>query len=83
MHRGEVWWAHLPPSEGSEPGFRRPVLIVQSNPFNRSRIRTVIAVVLTTNVGLARAPGNVLLPAQDTDLPSDSVLMNTVSLAGA
>ncbi len=61
INRGEVWWASLRAPRGSEPGFRRPVLIVQANPFNRSKIRTVIAAVLTTNLELAEAPGNVRL----------------------
>ena len=73
MERGEVWWAQLPEPMASEPGFRRPVLIVQSNAFNRSRIRTIIAVVLTSNLRLAEAPGNVLIPASDSGLPKDSV----------
>jgi mRNA interferase MazF len=73
MERGEVWWAHLPDPIASEPGFNRPVLVVQSNAFNRSRIRTIIAVVLTSNLRLAEAPGNVLMPASDTGLPRDSV----------
>ena len=73
MERGEIWWAELPDPAASEPGFRRPVVIVQSNAFNRSRIRTVIAVVLTSNLRLADAPGNVLVPASDSGLPKDSV----------
>jgi len=73
MHRGEIWWADLPASEGSGPGFRRPVLIVQANSFNRSRINTVIAVALTNNVRLGEAPGNILLPSDYTDLPNDYV----------
>jgi mRNA interferase MazF len=73
MERGEIWWAELPDPAASKPGFRRPVIIVQSNPFNRSRIRTVIAVVLTSNLRLAEAPGNVLVPASDSSLPKDSV----------
>ena len=73
MERGEIWWAELPAPTTSEPGFRRPVAIVQSNAFNRSRIRTVIAVVLTSNLRLAEAPGNVLIPASDSGLPKDSV----------
>ncbi|MBC2718211.1 MAG: type II toxin-antitoxin system PemK/MazF family toxin [Desulfobacteraceae bacterium] len=73
MHRGEIWWADLPASEGSEPGFRRPVLIVQANPFNRSMINTIIAVALTGNLRLGKAPGNVFLPSEHTDLPNDSV----------
>lgn len=73
MRRGEVWWAELPEPVASEPGYRRPVLIVQSDDFNRSRIRTVIAVVLTTNLRLAGAPGNVPVSKEDTTLSGDSV----------
>jgi mRNA interferase MazF len=73
MERGEIWWAELPDPTASEPGFRRPVVIVQSNAFNRSRIRTIIAVVLTSNLSLAEAPGNVLIAASDSGLPKDSV----------
>ncbi len=71
--RGEIWWADLPAPKGSEPGFKRPVLIVQSDFFNQSRIQTVLAVGLTSNLRLAQAPGNVLLPASGTGLPKDSV----------
>ena len=74
IERGEVWWADLGEPDGSEPGYRRPVVIVQSDAFNRSRLRTVIAVVLMTNVRLVDAPGNVLLPAKATGLPKDSVV---------
>jgi mRNA interferase MazF len=73
MERGEIWWAELPDPTASEPGFRRPVVVVQSNAFNRSRIRTVIAVVLTSNLRLAEAPGNVLVPSSDSGLPKDSI----------
>ena len=73
IRRGEIWWATLPEPVGSEPGFRRPVLIIQSNDFNRSRISTVIAIVITSNTRLAGAPGNVFLPHYTTDLPKDSV----------
>ncbi len=73
MHKGEIWWANLPDSRGSEPGFRRPVMVVQANSFNRSKIRTVLVVVLTSNLRLADAPGNVLLSSKHTDLPKDSV----------
>ncbi len=58
---------------GSEPGFRRPSVVVQADPFNKSRISTVVVVVLTSNLDLARAPGNVLLPKSATGLPKDSV----------
>ncbi len=73
MQRGEIWWAELPAPIASEPGYRRPVLLIQSDAFNRSRIQTVIAVALSTNLRLAAAPGNVLLPAAETGLPKDSV----------
>lgn len=73
MQRGEIWWAGLPAPHGSEPGSRRPVLVVQQNDFNQSRISTVIAVVLTSNLRLAEAPGNVLLKTKWTTLPKDSV----------
>jgi mRNA interferase MazF len=73
IERGQIWWADLDAPEASEPGFRRPVLVVQSDAFNRSRIRTVIAVVLTSNLRLVGAPGNVLVPAKSSGLPKDSV----------
>ncbi|HEX6710961.1 MAG TPA: type II toxin-antitoxin system PemK/MazF family toxin [Rubrobacter sp.] len=73
MRRGEVWWAELSEPVVSEPGYRRPVFIVQSDDFNSSRIRTVIAVVLTTNLHLAEAPGNVPVSKEDAALPTDSV----------
>ena len=73
MDRGEVWWAELPDPVASEPGFRRPIVIVSSNAFNRSRIRTVLAVVLTSNLRLSEAPGNVFLAAAESGLPKDSV----------
>jgi mRNA interferase MazF len=71
--RGSVWWAELPEPGGSGPGNRRPVVIVQSDAFNRSRIRTVIVAALTSNARLADAPGNALLRARETGLPRDSV----------
>lgn len=70
---GEIWWAQLPEPTGSAPGYRRPVIVVQSDDFNCSLINTVIAVVITSNVRLANAPGNVLLPKKYTELPKDSV----------
>ena len=73
IQRGEIWWADLPEPTGSEPGFRRPVLIVQSDDFNRSRIATAIVVVITSNLKLTNAPGNVFLPQTTTGLPKDSV----------
>jgi mRNA interferase MazF len=73
VERAEVWWADLDEPIGSEPGFRRPVLIVQGNAFNRSRLQTTIAVVLTSNLRLIEAPGNVLVPKPSSGLPKDSV----------
>jgi mRNA interferase MazF len=73
IERGEVWWASLPEPSGSEPGYRRPLLVVQADAFNRSRLQTVVAVVLTSNLRLVEAPGNVLVPAQASGLPKDSV----------
>ena len=71
--QGEVWWANLPDPEGSGPGFRRPVIVVQGDAFNRSRIATVVCVPITSNLRWADAPGNVLLPAASSGLPRDSV----------
>jgi mRNA interferase MazF len=73
IERGEIWWAELQTPSGSEPGYRRPLLIVQSNDFNKSRINTIIALALTSNLRLADAPGNVLLPKKTTRLAKDSV----------
>jgi mRNA interferase MazF len=73
IRRGEIWWADLPEPVGSGPGHRRPVLVVQSDTFNRSRLATVTVVALTGNVRLLDAPGNVLIPAQSSGLPRDSV----------
>ncbi|MFT4564586.1 MAG: mRNA interferase MazF [Gammaproteobacteria bacterium] len=74
MRRGEVWWADLPDPTRSEPGFRRPVIIIQADEFNRSRIRTVIVAVLTSNEAIAAAPGNVALTKRSTGLARDSVV---------
>lgn len=71
--QGHVYWANLPEPTGSGPGFRRPVLVVQGDALNRSRLRTIICVPLTSNLRWAEAPGNVLLPAKATGLPKDSV----------
>lgn len=74
MRRGEVWWASLPAPAGSGPGFRRPVLVVQSNPFNDSRIATVVIAVITSNLALAQAPGNVRLGKKESGLAKPSVV---------
>lgn len=74
IQRGEIWWADLPEPRRSEPGYRRPVLVVQADSFNASRIRTVIIASITTNLDLADAPGNVFLPARAAGLRRDSVV---------
>ena len=71
--QGEVWWAELEEPAGSGPGFRRPVLVVQGDPFNRSRIATVVCVPLTSNLPWAEAPGNTLLEPRETGLLKLSV----------
>jgi len=73
ISQGDVWWADLGEPVGSEPGFRRPVIVVQGDNFNRSALRTVVAVPLTSNLRWAAAPGNVRLSARATGLPRDSV----------
>ena len=71
--QGEVWWADLAEPIGSAPGYRRPVIVLQSDPLNRSQIATVVCVVLTSNLRWSIAPGNVLLAAKHTGLDRDSV----------
>ena len=72
--RGEIWWANLPYAQGSGPGFRRPVLVLQSNRFNESKIATVIVAIITSNLELAKAPGNILLSSKESKLSKDSVV---------
>lgn len=83
--QGDVWWADLPSPTGSGQDFRRPVVVVQGDALNRSRIGTVVCVPLTSNLRWADAPGNVFLPARTTGLPKDSVanVSKVVSLAKA
>ena len=71
--QGEIWWADLPEPAGSGPGYRRPVVIVQGDEFNRSRIATAVCVPLTSNLHWADAPGNVVLSHGATNLARDSV----------
>jgi mRNA interferase MazF len=73
ISQGDVWWADLGEPVGSQPGYRRPVVVVQSDSFNRSSISTVVCVPLTTNLRLANAPGNVALDSEATGLPKDSI----------
>ena len=74
MQRGEIWWASLPTPVGSGPGYRRPVLIIQSDEFNRSAIRTTLVATITSNLHIAEAPGNVLLPKRSGKLTRKSVV---------
>ena len=73
ISQGHVYWADPPDPTGSGPGFRRPVVVVQGDTLNRSRIRSAVCVPLTSNLVWADAPGNVVLPAKTTGLPKDSV----------
>jgi mRNA interferase MazF len=73
ISQGHIYWANLPDPTGSGPGFRRPVLVVQGDALNRSRVRTVVCIALTSNLRWVEAPGNVLLPTRATGLPKDSV----------
>ena len=74
MVRGEIWWANLPPPKGSKPAKHRPVLIIQNDSFNRSGIKTVICAVITSNIGLASLPGNILLEKSVSGLDKTSVI---------
>lgn len=74
MKRGEIWWANLPNPTGSGPGYKRPVLVVQANTFNASRIATVVVAIVTSNLALAEAPGNVRIAKSDSGLPRHSVV---------
>jgi mRNA interferase MazF len=74
MKRGEIWWASLGEPKASEPGYRRPVLILQSDEFNHSAIRTVICAVVSSNMNLAMAPGNVHISSRNSGLPKPSVV---------
>ena len=74
MRRGEIWWASLREPLGSEPGYRRPVVIISTDDMNLSAIKTVLTAILTTNLNLANAPGNVVVSADETGLSQDSVV---------
>ncbi|MGL4881436.1 MAG: type II toxin-antitoxin system PemK/MazF family toxin, partial [Waterburya sp.] len=74
IRQGEVYWINLPEPKKSEPGFRRPCVVVQNDTFNRSRIKTTIICILTTNLRLGKAPGNVLLTQGEGNLQKDSVV---------
>jgi mRNA interferase MazF len=74
VNRGEIWWADLPEPTGSSPGFRRPVVIIQSDIFNQTNLNTSIAALVTTNLELGRMRGNVLLKQYQSGLPKDSIV---------
>lgn len=74
LRRGEIWWASLPAPRGSDPGFRRPVVVVQADSFNQSRIQTLIVAVVTTNLRLATVPGNVRLDRTEGGLQEESIV---------
>lgn len=74
MYRGEIWWADLPAPLGSEPGYRRPVLVIQADSSSQTNINTIIVAAITSNQRLATLPGNVLLPKETTGLSKDSVV---------
>ncbi|MCP4275151.1 MAG: type II toxin-antitoxin system PemK/MazF family toxin [Gammaproteobacteria bacterium] len=74
MKRGEVWWAALEEPAGSEPGYRRPVVIVSSNEFNKSKINTILVAIVTSNLRLANAPGNFLISKKESGLSKESVV---------
>src|SRR5476649_2940959 len=73
VNRGQIWWADLPDPIASEPGYKRPVIVIQTDEFNKSRINTVIVVAVTSNVRLADAPGNVKLIKSKSGLNKESV----------
>ena len=74
IRRGSICWADLGKPQGNRPAKRRPVLVIQADPFNASRLNTTLAAAITSNTGLAAMPGNVFLPAATSGLPKDSVV---------
>ena len=75
MTRGEIWWADFGVPFRSEPGFQRPVIIIQDDSFNKSKIHTTIVIPLTTNLILENAPGNIFIEKEESGLSKDSVLV--------
>jgi len=74
LERGNIYWADIVTPRGSEPGYRRPIVIISANGFNTSRIGTVLAVAITSNTKLSNAPGNIFLSSEDSGLPKDSII---------
>jgi mRNA interferase MazF len=81
IHRGSIWWADLPDSDGSGPGYRRPVVVVQDDLLNNSRLNTVLIAPLTSNLGWGKLPGNLPLSPRDSGLPKPSVVNLTLLYA--
>ncbi|MEO8073142.1 MAG: type II toxin-antitoxin system PemK/MazF family toxin [Acidobacteriota bacterium] len=77
VERGEVWWADLGEPRGSSPGFHRPVLIIQSDYFNKTQMNTLVVAIITTNLRLAKMPGNILLSKRSSGLENESVVNNS------
>lgn len=75
MMRGEIWWADFGIPFGSEPGYNRPVLIVQDDTFNKSKINTIVVLPLTTNLLLENAPGNIFIKKEESGMPKDSIIV--------
>jgi mRNA interferase MazF len=73
IRRGQIWWVDFAEPRGSEPGYRHPVLVLQRDEVNASRINIVVVCLLTSNIALGKAPGNTLVPRRGTGLPRDSV----------
>lgn len=73
VKRGQIWWAELPEPQALEPGYRRPVIVIQADEFNSSKLQTVVVVAVTSNLRLADAPGNIRLKKTETGLTKDSV----------
>ena len=74
MVRGEIWWANLSTPKSSEQGYKRPVLIIQADSFNKSKLNTIICAVITSNITLSKAPGNIRLTKSESKLPKESVI---------
>ncbi len=77
VERGQIWWADLPEPRGSSPGYEHPIVVIQSDYFNQTKINTIIGAVITSNLDLAEMPGNVLIKKNQTELSKDSVVNAT------
>lgn len=74
IERGQIWWTELPEPRGSSPGYEHPIVIIQSDGFNQTKLNTVIGAVITSNLDLSEMPGNVLLKKEQSELPKDSIV---------